>query len=826
MKILRGLLIIILVLLSFITFILFTHPGLNTTLFAARRLIPGELAIKQTHGTLSSHFTLNDFIYRNQTILLTCDTAEINWNIFTLFEYGKINVYNFTLKNLKIIIPHVVRAPTPSPSPLTDTFKKLRYFNLFQFNVNSIKLQYAEHPYFINSLQINQTMTNYYFEVYPLHGSLIGYIDIAFKPALTWKTQWDGQQLNVHDVFPAMTGLINFTAHSQGTWQQGLFENTQLTLDHLNGTFNNQPIQVKFDVALNQHDIYFNQAYVNLANASATLQGFLNPKKANVSWNLTLPQLSAFSSKFTGNLLFKGQLYKQDKYYLTSDLLGKDIKIADVQIKQIQGQATTQLSNEVSNINLKINHLVIAHYVIPTSTLSLNANVNYPKLETNAVLDLNHNNQLSATMNFKINAASLQETPISGTVKVNFKALTALINANTFKNFSGLIDGTFNITGTIASPRFSGDINLLNGHLALPQLGITPRAIFIKSHFNQYRPIDFNGSFHSGVGQAQIKGHIDLYHPNLPFTLKFVGNNLQVLNLPEYQMRVSPNIDLSNKAGFQYLDMQGTLTIPYINIKTNTVSQAVTLPPEIEVVGSNINKPFIKPSNMNIHLTLILGNHINVAYQHLLAKLSGQLTINQLPGGFPIAFGTLYVNEGSYYLYNQFLTIKNGRLIYFGNEIRNPLLNLRAIKNTTRSTFAAFTANEKTTSQAIETENYVGALVQGTLLNPKVTLISNPPMSQNDILSYLLFGEPMNQVSGNPLSMLSTASSALNLLPPNASDGTAPTSPLTTGIMKLGAFNPIQAFNFTHPLSKHFSFKSESSIEEVGADLIYHYDKD
>lgn len=821
MNIFRWLTGILSLIFIFIFFILFTSAGFRTTLYVMQKLTPGKLEIKNIQGVLFSPFTINDLAYQNENIDLHLHSVKINWKLLTLFK-GHLDINYINLNNLVIKIQP--SNTSSHSSSFTSSLKKLSHLDIFHINANTLKLIYNGQDIVINSFQLNKVAKNYLFILEPLHGNIIGNFNINLYPSLKWQTELYVQALNLTDFFAAIPGLINANIISSGKWNNAKFEKTHFILKQLTGNFNNKPLQGNLDFILNENEIYFNQGILKLDNAVMTIKGLNNAKNTNIQWYLNIPQLQIFNPHFFGNLYLEGQLYKSDKFYLRSQLLGKNINLPNVQIKQINGNVTTRLSDELVQLNLILKELTIYHYKIPQIILLSHTKISYPVFETYVNCALNPFNKLIANMNLKIDSDSIKQTPISGKIEINLQKLSALVHSNKIKNLSGKLTAILNVSGLLASPHLTGDMNFIDGKITLIQLGITPKNIFLKGILNWPSFVNIDGKFRSGIGEGQIKSHINISQSNISVFIKLLGSNLQTLNLPEYQMRLTPDINLSYTTN-QNINITGHLIVPFLNIKTNSVAQAVVLPPEVQVLNKQ-DKPFFTSSNLKINLSVQLGDQIHVAYQHLLAKLSGNLTISQLIGGFPTAMGTIQVDEGSYFLYNQLLTIEQGRLIYLGSEIRNPLLDLRAIKKLNSSSFSGLLSQEENTPQSNEVDTYVGASIQGTLLNPHITLISNPAMSQNDILSYLLFGKPLNQMSGNSFAILGTVSSSLNMLSPNASDGSSPSSPLTNGIMKLGAFNPVQAFNFNYPWTKHFSFKTESSVEEVGADLIYRYDQD
>jgi len=98
--------------------------------------------------------------------------------------------------------------------------------------------------------------------------------------------------------------------------------------------------------------------------------------------------------------------------------------------------------------------------------------------------------------------------------------------------------------------------------------------------------------------------------------------------------------------------------------------------------------------------------------------------------------------EGKYKAYGQDLTIEKGRLIFVG-LIDDPGIDIRAFRKIKDVT--------------------AGVNVQGTLKAPGFHVYSMPSMDESDVLSYILYGRPMRQLSGSEGNKLYGASISAGL---------------------------------------------------------------
>lgn len=425
-------------------------------------------------------------------------------------------------------------------------------------------------------------------------------------------------------------------------------------------------------------------------------------------------------------------------------------------------------------------------------------------------------------------------------------------------------------------------INVNEGHILLPQLNLKLQNFNLKSsyHFNQ--SLTFNGEFtteNNRTNVAKFNGTLDIHQPNMPLNLNIDGENILLANLQEYQIKVSPNLTIHYDQ--HDTNINGKIFIPYAKIKPRDFSSTVSLPDDVVYLtdekqqnqGKNPTSESASSTtnHLALNLQIFLGDKVYLDYHNLHAHLGGNLNLNQGSGGAMTAIGELHTLDGKYQAYNKSLTIEQGRILYTGNLISNPGLDIRAatkiktIEFKPTKTGAQDKESLKTAYQGEKTIS-VGVIARGTINKPKVTLFSDPSgISQNDILSYLIFGYPQSKIkNSSSLVLLNHLVTNLNSGNNNHSFSDIPEtiknilglSELNIGNMdyydkknssfenattvnigknigkKLsihyttGVFQPVSILSLKYEITKRLILKSETSSIENGADLVYEFERD
>ena len=140
-------------------------------------------------------------------------------------------------------------------------------------------------------------------------------------------------------------------------------------------------------------------------------------------------------------------------------------------------------------------------------------------------------------------------------------------------------------------------------------------------------------------------------------------------------------------------------------------------------------------------LEVDLGDQIRVRGSGVDARLAGSLRLRGTLPDAPRATGTVRIRDGTYTAYGQKLEISRGRVIFNG-PLDNPVLDITAMRR----------------GPAVE----AGVAVTGTVLSPRVRLVSEPEVPDAQKLSWLVLGVgPEDARSGGQVAALQAAAATL-----------------------------------------------------------------
>ena len=227
------------------------------------------------------------------------------------------------------------------------------------------------------------------------------------------------------------------------------------------------------------------------------------------------------------------------------------------------------------------------------------------------------------------------------------------------------------------------------------------------------------------------------------------AEKFRVFNRPDFNLVVSGNGALALTKG--RVSLTGSLKADEGRVVYQFDPNA-TLGDDVVVKGWPPRAPDMLRSAdvpLVVDVNLDFGDRLTFVGRGLDTSLRGQIRVRNGPGGFT-GSGQLYTVNGTYFAYGQKLIIDPGRLIFDG-PLDNPGLDIVALRR----------------NLAVE----AGVAVTGTVRVPIITLTSNPPVPDNEKLSWLVLGQSLDRTSGADLAALQAASAAL--LGPNSRPVTA-----------------------------------------------------
>ena len=284
------------------------------------------------------------------------------------------------------------------------------------------------------------------------------------------------------------------------------------------------------------------------------------------------------------------------------------------------------------------------------------------------------------------------------------------------------------LTGTLNTPQIVAKLSIDQGMLDIPRAGIQLTNIELQGDsLAEENALQYQAKATSGKGTITIKGRTQL-DPELvwPTQLSIVGENVELMKIPEAHVIVSPDINIvsANKS----VNVSGTVVIPQAKLQPRDISMAVNVSDDMVILGEGINGENREPDwQIFSEVRVIFGERVKFYGYGFEGNIAGNLVLIDAPGKLTAAKGELVIVEGRYRAYGQRLKIENGKLLFAGGPVTNPGLDIRAVR---------------------QVEDVVsGIKVRGTMLSPQMELFTQPGIGQANALSYLVLGRPMDSAS-------------------------------------------------------------------------------
>lgn len=287
----------------------------------------------------------------------------------------------------------------------------------------------------------------------------------------------------------------------------------------------------------------------------------------------------------------------------------------------------------------------------------------------------------------------------------------------------GRIDADGRFAGTLDAPLFYGEVRLTEGEVDTAAEVANLRQIETIMRINGARA-DIDGSLMVGKGKLDLGGFVDWSHSEPQGRLTIHADTLEIGLAGYGRARVSADVTASIGGGVQ---LQGRVMIPWARIKVkNLPDSVVSLSDDVEVVMPRRKAPEPKaPIPFWLDLVVSLGGDVQLDALGLKTKLVGGITMTQTPEVPLRTVGEIRLDDGRFKAYGQNLLISEGKLIFSGN-VSEPYLNVEAQRDPE-------TMEDKSVT--------VGVKVTGPASQPKVTIFSEPQLSETEKLSYLLRGK-------------------------------------------------------------------------------------
>ena len=308
---------------------------------------------------------------------------------------------------------------------------------------------------------------------------------------------------------------------------------------------------------------------------------------------------------------------------------------------------------------------------------------------------------------------------------------------------TGTLEAHLAVTGTAADPNPSGSIVIQNGAFNLAPTGVNYTGLdgridlqadrvhidHIKVLDNQQKPMTIAGDL--AVNERKL-GDV---------SVKLTADDFKVIDNKMGNVRIKTNIALAGDLAAPRIEGDLGITTGRIDLDTilAQTGNSAYATQETTYAGQNAqtSSPF-DALQMDLHVTVpddlvVRANDLRapgapISLGTINITLGGDLWVGKTPWDVVRIVGPVRTIRGFYdFQGRRFTIMRDGTVRFDGLDTIDPTLDVRA-----QRVIQAVTANVN---------------VRGTLSKPELDLSSTPPLDQADILSLIVFNQPLNQTS-------------------------------------------------------------------------------
>jgi translocation and assembly module TamB len=308
-------------------------------------------------------------------------------------------------------------------------------------------------------------------------------------------------------------------------------------------------------------------------------------------------------------------------------------------------------------------------------------------------------------------------------------------------DMSGPIAIGADIGGRLANPVIRGSLRTQKARLESQVTGMIIDQIAADAHFSGPQLIfsKIAGST-TGGGSLSGSGAVTFSGGNALLDLAFNTNQALLLNRDDVAARVTGPVRIRSDAGGGTIS--GNLRLNKGAFRLGRASAAAQVPQlNVRETGLDV-EDIIEPAAVHkwkLDLKLV-GDNLAVTGLGINSQWSTNLQI----GGYadaPRFNGRADLVRGNYDFAGRIFRLDRGTIRFAGESPPNPLLDLHA----------------QATVQGLDAT----VVVQGTGLQPEITFASSPPLPQDELLSRILFGTSITNLSAPEALQLASAVAAL-----------------------------------------------------------------
>ncbi|XOZ34783.1 translocation/assembly module TamB domain-containing protein [Halomonadaceae bacterium KBTZ08] len=279
----------------------------------------------------------------------------------------------------------------------------------------------------------------------------------------------------------------------------------------------------------------------------------------------------------------------------------------------------------------------------------------------------------------------------------------------------GRLAGNLEVRGPMTSPSLEGDVTLSDGAVRDPRLPLPLSELQARASIIGMKA-GIEGRWRSGEqGHGNVEGTAN-WADGLSAELALVAESLP-LSIPPYaDLTVFPDLTLRYRQT-EGAAVSGQVRVPSGKVVIDSLPEsAVGVSDDAVVQGE---APGSDPVPLSLDLDVLIGeDRVDFNGFGVTGNLEGRLSLDD----DLVANGDLNLRNGRYELYGQNLRMRRATLLFSG-PISRPFLDIEAVR--------------------IVDDVTAGIRLTGPVDQPRSEIFSEPPMSQQQALAYLMLGRPL-----------------------------------------------------------------------------------
>lgn len=303
----------------------------------------------------------------------------------------------------------------------------------------------------------------------------------------------------------------------------------------------------------------------------------------------------------------------------------------------------------------------------------------------------------------------------------------------------GTAIAAISVRGTAHDPTIAGAIGLDNGVARLVPLGITLKNVEATLHM-QGDTVVIDSLVGNTAGPVRLAGTIGIAHPSNPtFALLLTAQNATVMD--NEAGRITVNADIGVHGPFDSVAVTGRTRIlnGVYYLPAPTSSELISLSDSMifRVIDTSVvavrnilpkESPLVKNLRVNVSLDVSRDTWVRTPAANVEIYSTDPLTVQlDRPHQALTVEGTVNTDRGAYTFLGRRFVLSRGTITFIGEPVINPLVQV---------------TGERDIQLAGRGPQAINVVIGGTMRNLNISLSSNaqPPIPQEELLSYLAFG--------------------------------------------------------------------------------------